>query len=167
VRQSLLLNTMTTAWARKARDARGLAAEPVVAASAHAAVFAGSNARVLVAEDNVVNQKVAAKMLERLGLRADVAANGREAVEMFGKTAYDLVLMDCHMPEMDGYTATQEIRRSFESAPRIPIIAMTAEVMEGCREQCIACGMDDYVAKPVKLAELKAALIKWLPVPTR
>jgi two-component system, sensor histidine kinase and response regulator len=139
----------------------------VVAASAHAAVFAGSNARVLVAEDNVVNQKVAAKMLERLGLRADVAANGREAVEMFGKTAYDLVLMDCHMPEMDGYTATQEIRRSFESAPRIPIIAMTAEVMEGCREQCIACGMDDYVAKPVKLAELKAALLKWLPVPTR
>jgi len=166
VRQSLLLNTMTNAWARKARDAGGLA-EPPATTATRAAVFAGSKARVLVAEDNVVNQKVAAKMLERLGLHADVAGNGLEAVEMFGNGAYDLVFMDCHMPEMDGYTATQEIRRRYESAPRIPIIAMTAEVMEGCREQCFACGMDDYVAKPVKLDELKSALVKWLPVGAR
>ena len=168
VRQSQLLNAMTTAWARKARQAAGSDAEAAAdEKTGRAALFAGSNARVLVAEDNVVNQMVAAKMLQRLGLQVDVAANGRQAVEMFGRGSYDLVLMDCHMPEMDGYTATREIRRQFETAPRIPIVAMTAEVMAGCREQCLSSGMDDYVAKPVKLDELRAALVKWLPVGAR
>jgi CheY-like chemotaxis protein len=102
-------------------------------------------------------------MLERLGLRTDVAGNGREAVEMVDLLPYDLVLMDCHMPEMDGYAATAEIRRRQGPRCNIPIIAMTADAMEGSREQCLAAGMDDYVAKPVKLNDLTAALRKWVP----
>jgi CheY-like chemotaxis protein len=112
----------------------------------------------------VVNQKVAAKMLERLGLRADVAADGNEAVQMYDMRPYDLILMDCHMPEMDGYAATAEIRRRHGSRTRIPIVAMTAEAMEGCRENCLRAGMDDYIAKPVKLDDLAQALRRWLPV---
>jgi signal transduction histidine kinase/CheY-like chemotaxis protein len=164
VRQSQLLNSMTTAWARKTQAGSRVTSAAVVNGVATApGPFAGTNSRVLIAEDNVVNQKVAARMLERLGLRADVAGNGREAIEMFSLTPYDLVLMDCHMPEIDGYTATAEIRARSAHMPRTPIIAMTAEVMEGCREQCLAAGMDDYVAKPVKLEELTSALRKWLP----
>ena len=123
----------------------------------------GPALRVLVAEDNAVNQKVAMRMLERLGLRPDVAANGREAVEMCAMLPYDLIFMDCQMPEMDGYTATAEIRKRQGSNARVPIIAMTAEAMEGCREHCIAAGMDDYIAKPVRLDELIEALKKWAP----
>ncbi len=162
VRQSQLLNAIATAWSKK-NDRGGADAKPVVEfRSKLGAKFAASGARVLVAEDNIVNQKVAAKMLERLGLRADVAGNGREAVEMFELVPYDVVLMDCHMPEMDGYAATAEIRRRHQNR-RVPIIAMTAEVMEGCRESCIQAGMDDYVAKPVKLQDLSEALSKWIP----
>jgi len=160
VRQSQLLNAMTTAWSR-----REAAAAPVArTAASHtmdAAPYAGTGLRVLVAEDNVVNQKVAARMLERLGLRADVAANGREAIAMLEILPYDLVLMDCHMPEMDGYAATGEIRR--RGGRRVPIIAMTAEAMEGSREGCLQAGMDDYVRKPVTMKELGEALQRWLP----
>jgi len=109
--------------------------------------------RILLAEDNVVNQKVAGRMLERLGLRTDVAANGREAVEMCRMLPYDLVLMDCQMPEMDGYEATRQIRRQpFERQPAI--VAMTADVMPGTRERCLESGMDDHITKPVKLEDL-------------
>jgi len=160
VRQSQLLNAMTTAWSR-----REAAAAPVArTAASHAmdaAPYAGTGLRVLVAEDNVVNQKVAARMLERLGLRVDVAANGREAIAMLEILPYDLVLMDCHMPEMDGYAATGEIRR--RGGRRVPIIAMTAEAMEGSREGCLQAGMDDYVRKPVTMKELGEALQRWLP----
>ena len=126
--------------------------------------FAGCPIRVLVAEDNVVNQKVAIRMLERLGLRADVAANGLETVRMFETLPYDLVFMDCQMPEMDGYEATRRIRRRQEPGRQVAIIAMTADAMEGCREQCLAAGMDDFIAKPVAMKALFEALQKWAPV---
>jgi CheY-like chemotaxis protein len=118
---------------------------------------------VLVAEDNVVNQKVAVRMLERLGLRPDVAGNGREAVELSAMLPYDVIFMDCQMPEMDGYTATAEIRKRQGSNGRVAIIAMTAEVMEGYRERCIAAGMDDFIAKPVRLDNMIDALKRWAP----
>jgi signal transduction histidine kinase/CheY-like chemotaxis protein len=160
VRQSMLLNAITSAWSK--RMEHGQVAEAGGRTLPAPGLFAGTTLRVLVAEDNVVNQKVAARMLERLGLRADVAADGQEAVQMHDMRPYDLILMDCHMPEMDGYAATAEIRRREGSRARIPIVAMTAEAMEGCRENCLEAGMDDYIAKPVKLDDLAEALRRWL-----
>jgi CheY-like chemotaxis protein len=114
--------------------------------------------RVLVAEDNIVNQRVAARILEKLGMRPDLAADGREAVEMFSLLPYDLIFMDCQMPEMDGYEATREIRRREGSSQHVPIVAMTAEFLAGCREQCLAAGMDDHIPKPIKMEFLFEAL---------
>jgi signal transduction histidine kinase/DNA-binding response OmpR family regulator len=169
VRQSQLLNVLATAWSKKRHVALVDAASPgsriTEMKSALAGRFAGSPIRVLVAEDNVVNQKVAVRMLERLGLRADVAANGRETVRMFELLPYDLVFMDCQMPEMDGYEATQEIRRREGPGRHVAIIAMTADAMAGCREQCLEAGMDDYVSKPVAMEALFEALQRWAPLP--
>jgi two-component system, sensor histidine kinase and response regulator len=123
-------------------------------------------ARVLVAEDNVVNQKVAVRMLEKLGCRVDVATNGLEAVEATGRIAYHCVFMDCQMPEMDGYDATRAIRqREALTGVHIPIIAMTANAMESDRELCLRVGMDDYAAKPVQPKALSAMLQKWVQLP--
>ena len=123
--------------------------------------------RILVAEDNITNQQVAIAILEKLGYRADAVANGKEALESLREIPYDLVLMDCQMPEMSGYEATARIRnpRSGVRDPKIPIVALTAHAMRGDREACMAAGMNDYIAKPVQPAELKATLEKWLLSP--
>jgi signal transduction histidine kinase/CheY-like chemotaxis protein len=121
--------------------------------------------RVLIVEDNAANLKVAVRMVERLGYRADIAANGAEAVSILERLSYDAVLMDCQMPEMDGYEATQLIRKNETAERRVPIIAMTAAAMSGDRERCLAAGMDDYISKPIKLHVVAATLERWLAIP--
>jgi signal transduction histidine kinase len=122
-----------------------------------------SGMRVLVAEDNVTNQFATRKLLEVLGATADVVPTGSAAVEAFARGAYDLVLMDCQMPEMDGFQAAKEIRRREASCPgrRIPIVALTASAMQGDREKCLEAGMDDYLSKPVRLDALREAVSRW------
>ncbi|MFN7926975.1 MAG: response regulator, partial [Blastocatellia bacterium] len=117
--------------------------------------------RLLLAEDNLVNQKVALRLLEKLGYRADVAANGREAIAALHRQSYDVVLMDVHMPEMDGLTATKQICQIWEKPQRPLLIAMTANAMQGDREACLQAGMDDYLSKPIKIEELSRALETW------
>ena len=117
---------------------------------------------VLVVEDNPVNRKVAVSMLTRLGYAAEVATHGKAAVEAVERTPYRLVLMDCQMPVMDGLEATRRIRELQQDRDRVPIIALTANAMEGDRQRCLDAGMDDYLAKPLQLAELKGKLEEWL-----
>ena len=119
--------------------------------------------RILLAEDNVVNQKLALRVLGQLGYRADVAGNGLEAIEAIERQAYDVVLMDVQMPEMDGFESSREINRRWPGGQRPRIVAMTANAMQGDRELCLAAGMDDYVAKPIRVEELIAALTRSIP----
>jgi CheY-like chemotaxis protein len=120
--------------------------------------------RVLLVEDNFVNQRVAVYMLTKLGARVDVAKHGREAIDMLGKSGYDLVLMDCQMPEMDGFEATRVIRDCSSAVlnHEIPVIAMTANAFPEDRARALACGMNDFLAKPVDRPVLASMLEKWL-----
>ena len=119
--------------------------------------------RILIAEDNATNQLLTRRMVEKIGCKADVVANGREAVEALERIHYHLILMDCQMPEMDGYDATVEIRRRENETRHIPIIALTANATGDERGHCLAVGMDDYLPKPVRFAELSATVKRWLP----
>lgn len=123
---------------------------------------AQSRPLILVAEDNTVNQKLAVRLLDKMGYRADVAANGLEVLEALSRISYAAILMDCLMPEMDGFAATAAIRaREQRTGAHIPIIAMTANAMQGDKERCLMAGMDDYLSKPIMLEALKAMLARW------
>jgi CheY-like chemotaxis protein len=127
--------------------------------------FSQRRARILLAEDNITNQQVALAILRKLGVSADVVANGREALDALKTLPYDLVLMDMQMPEMDGLEATRRIRDPQTAIPNrsIPIVAMTANAMQSDREMCLEAGMNDYITKPVSPAALAGAIEKWLP----
>jgi signal transduction histidine kinase/DNA-binding response OmpR family regulator len=126
---------------------------------------AGERARILIVEDNTVNQRVAVALLARLGHTTEVAFNGREALAAIARIPFDLVLMDCQMPVMDGLEATRQLRvREQRTGEHVPVIAMTANAMEGDRERCLAAGMDDYLAKPILGKELDAKVAHWLAI---
>jgi PAS domain S-box-containing protein len=129
-----------------------------------AALKGGRKPKVLLAEDNEINQRITMRLLEKLGATAEAVVNGRLAVEAVHKKTYDLIFMDCQMPEMDGFEATAMIRnRERENNRRTPICALTANAMEGDREKCLAAGMDDYVSKPVSIEKLQSAIERWVP----
>ena len=149
----------TARFARMPAGASPVSRPPVPEAAAKEARVA---ARVLLVEDNRVNQLVAVGMLGRIGCAVETAATGREAVERFAPGRYDLVLMDCQMPDMDGFEATAAIRAlEAGGASHTPIVALTANAIEGDRDQCLAAGMDDYLAKPFRLSELRRIVTRW------
>ncbi|MEA2626723.1 MAG: two-component system, sensor histidine kinase and response regulator [Candidatus Binatota bacterium] len=157
VRPSALLDAIATACGA----AEPPAAVPEVGLPPPSASDGAPRARVLLVEDNLVNQKVAKKMLEKIGCRVDLAADGHEGVEMAMRFPYDVVFMDCQMPVMDGYDATRQIRREEPPGRRVPIVAMTAHAMTGERKRCIDAGMDDYLAKPIDVSELRKTVDAW------
>jgi two-component system, sensor histidine kinase and response regulator len=151
----------------RAVDAAANDGHPVQSAGAGAstaAAPASCRARVLVAEDNVVNQEIVVAMLENLGCRTVVAADGRDAIQRWRPGQFDLVLMDCMMPIMDGFEATGQLRAlERELGTRTPVVALTANALHGDREACLAAGMDDYLAKPFTIAQLTRILDRWAP----
>jgi len=189
VRQAHLWGCLTTLMGRAFDTA---ASSPIVTRHTVTETQIRSRIPILIAEDNPVNQKLATRLVEKLGYRADVVANGIEAVAALDRIHYAVILMDCQMPEMDGFEATREIRRRearptvlshllrseaqliaadslwqankkrYDTTRSIPIIAMTANAMQGDRERCLEAGMDDYISKPIKPEALKAALARWI-----
>jgi CheY-like chemotaxis protein len=151
---------------RKAVDARVDAIAPTVVLSDTDRVGRRPQ-RILLVEDNVVNQRLALRQLDKLGFDAMAVNNGRAAVNLLEREPYDLILMDCHMPVMDGFEATAEIRkRELRTRLHVPIVAMTANARAGDRDECLAAGMDDYLCKPVTLCELERVIERRLvPVP--
>jgi two-component system, sensor histidine kinase and response regulator len=159
IREAQLRSCLMMLAGRSSPDAsRGLVTR-------HTIREASRRLRVLLAEDNRTNQKVATIMLERLGHHVVVAGTGLEAVDALKAEPYDLVLMDVQMPEMDGLEATRRIRdiQSGVTNPRVPIVAMTAHAMKGDRERCLESGMDAYLAKPIKPAELRDVIDRLIP----
>jgi PAS domain S-box-containing protein len=126
-------------------------------------IVAPSRLHILLAEDNLLNQKVVLEMLKRLGYHADVAANGFEVLQALQRQQYDIILMDVRMPELSGLEATRQIRKLWQASQQPKIIAVTAYALEGDREKCLEAGMDDYISKPVKMDELDSTLRKYLP----
>ena len=155
LRQSALFDVLMTVFAHQPRPTARPATER---ATVDPEMAAHHPLRILLAEDNVVNQKLAVQLLSKMGYRADVAANGLEAIRAVERQPYDVILMDVQMPEMDGLEATRRISARFAASQRPRIIAMTAIAMQGDREMCLDAGMDDYVSKPVRVEELVAAL---------
>lgn len=153
IRQAELHEVLCSALRSPLGDTTGAPADKPAAAQ-----LAG---RVLLAEDNPVNQQVGQAMLQKLGLTVRFADNGEEALRLVTREPFDLILMDCHMPVMDGYEASAAIR-ALNRTPRVPIVALTANVMEGNRERCLAAGMDDFLAKPYALDQLKSTLQRWI-----
>jgi PAS domain S-box-containing protein len=150
-KQSQLFDTITTVMS-------GAVAEAQAAAPVATAATAVRSLRILLAEDNPVNQQVAQLQLKKLGYSADIANDGRAAVDAWSKKPYDVILMDCQMPGLDGYEATREIRQREGSSRRTHIVALTANALGGDREKCLAAGMDDYLSKPLRVEELKRSL---------
>ena len=136
--------------------------QPIVTRQALQSQRSRDSHRILVAEDNVVNQKVACRILEKLGYRVDVAADGEAAFRAWSSSRYDLILMDCQMPIMDGYECTHKIRAREGAGEHIPIIALTAHAMKGADNKCLSAGMDDYMSKPIDRDQLKLMLLQWL-----
>ncbi|HEY9525865.1 MAG TPA: response regulator, partial [Anaerolineales bacterium] len=157
LKQSLLFDTLVALF--DSSPGRSPVPTPPVKSILDARLAYEHPLRILLAEDNIVNQKLALRLLEQMGYRADMAANGIEAVESLERQVYDVILMDVQMPEMDGLEATRKIRRSTDAA-QPHIIAMTANAMEGDRELCLSAGMDDYISKPIRVDELIEALVR-------
>jgi signal transduction histidine kinase/DNA-binding response OmpR family regulator len=161
IKQSQLFDAVVSVFDRKKEPDADTSAPPII--TRHTIKERQQNKpRILLAEDNAVNQKVALIYLRKLGYTAEVVNNGREALEAIEKTPFDLVLMDIQMPEMDGYQATRAIRNLQGKRRHIPIIAMTANAMKGDREKCLEAGMDDYLSKPVRPEKLKEKMSDWL-----
>jgi two-component system sensor histidine kinase/response regulator len=165
LRQSALHDCLVAVLGRPTGEGgeQSSAQPPLITRHTLAEARLARRARILVAEDHEINQMVTVGILERLGYRADVVADGREAVEAVGRTRYGVVLMDCQMPGMDGYEAASAIRRQESDGHRLPIIALTADATEAGRERCLAAGMDDFVPKPLDRDRLREALRRWLP----
>ena len=172
IRQSLLYECLSVVLGSISEP--GVAAAPTATSiiTRHSLSEAQTRSKpmILVVDDNPVNQKVAANMIEKLGYRVNVAANGREAVESLSRILYALIFMDCQMPEMDGFEATRVIRTQEASlqqvggkSPHLPIVAMTANAMQEDREHCLAAGMDDFISKPVTKKTLEVVLNRWVP----
>jgi PAS domain S-box-containing protein len=170
LRQSSLASTLTRVLAGSAAGSLGILGSPLSEAQRDAAIPARpaisvptTAARILVVDDAPINQFLAMRILAKLGYRVDVVASGREAVEALERLPYAAVLMDCRMPEMDGFAATREIRRREGSAHHTPIIAMTASIRPDERQHCLTAGMDDFIAKPFHAQELATVLQRWVP----
>lgn len=137
----------------------------MVASSDNSAVASGRPARVLIADDHAINRLLARRQLLALGYSVDEAETGREALQAMERQKYDLILMDCHMPEMDGFEATQAVRRTDGPNRYTPIVAVTATIESHVREACLAAGMDDFASKPVSSRELLSLLKRWIEPP--
>jgi PAS domain S-box-containing protein len=160
VRQTVLYECLVNVMAGRPQEAVAAPAVPAPVARAPA----GIRGHILVVEDNLINQQVALGILQIQGYKVSVANNGKEALEAYAQGAFDLILMDCHMPEMDGFEATMEIRRREQAAGsrRVPIVALTANAMAQDREECLSAGMDDHVAKPFSMQTMQEMLDRWM-----